>query len=347
MQSGTSLRLLVIGLVMLPLWACSGDDDGGADEGAASSVTSLAQSNQPAGNPFAFLPALVEGVRPSVVAIVTDSGEGSGVIWDGQGRIVTNHHVIEGASSAQVVLASGERLPAEFVASDPFTDLAVLRVSRNNLPGARFAEELPRVGELALALGNPLGFEGSASAGIISGLHRSIPSGGTTPALVDLIQTDAAISPGNSGGALVNSEGEVVGINVAYIPPQASAVSIGFAIPAPTVISVVDQLIKTGSVEHAFLGIEPRPMTPQIASLIGAPTDKGVLVFDVTPGAAAARGGVQPGDVIVEFDGAAVETVEDLYAQLRTKRPGEQATLTVARQGAETELTVTLDDRPR
>jgi S1-C subfamily serine protease len=346
MQSGTSLRLLFIGLVMLPLWACSGDDDS-PDDGAASNVTSLPQSSQPTGSPFAFLPTLVESVRPSVVAIVTDGGEGSGVIWDDQGRIVTNHHVIEGASSAQVVLASGERIPAEFVASDPFTDLAVLRISRNDLPEAVFSEELPRVGELALALGNPLGFEGSASAGIISGLHRSIPSGGTTPALVDLIQTDAAISPGNSGGALVNSEGEVVGINVAYIPPQASAVSIGFAIPAPTVISVVDQLIKTGSVEHAYLGIEPRPMTPQIASLIGSPTDDGVLVFAVTPGAAAARGGVQPGDVIVEFDGMAVETVEDLYAQLRMKRPGEQATLTVARQGAETDLTVTLDDRPR
>src|SRR5687767_5558895 len=119
MRRKTLVSLLLIGLVMLPLWACSGEDDDSRDEGATSGVTALPQPSQANGNPFAFLPTLVESVRPSVVAIVTDGGEGSGVIWDDQGRIVTNHHVIEGASSAQVVLASGERIPAQFVASDP------------------------------------------------------------------------------------------------------------------------------------------------------------------------------------------------------------------------------------
>jgi S1-C subfamily serine protease len=245
-----------------------------------------------------------------------------------------------------VVLTSGERLPATFVATDPLTDLAVVRVDDQGLPAAKFNEDVPVVGELAIAIGNPLGFESSVTAGIVSGLHRSIPSGGTTPSLVDLIQTDAAISPGNSGGALVDDTGQVMGINVAYIPPQESAVSLGFAIPSATVVDTVNQLLQNGTVEHAFLGIEPRPVTPEIASQLGLSVDEGVFVFGLTPGAAADNAGLQEGDVIVEFNGQQVSTVEDLFRELRRAAPGETVDVTVDRGGQEQTVQVTLDDRP-
>jgi S1-C subfamily serine protease len=197
-----------------------------------------------------------------------------------------------------------------------------------------------------MAIGNPLGFESSVTAGIISGLHRSIPSGGSTPALVDLLQTDAAISPGNSGGALIDGNGEVIGVNVAYIPPTESAVSLGFAIPAPTAIDVVEQLISSGHAEHAFLGIEPRPLTPDIASQLNISTSEGVLVFNVTPGSAAAKANVEPGDVITSFNGQKIDSVEDLYAALRDTKPGQTVKMEVMRNGQKQELTVTLDARP-
>jgi S1-C subfamily serine protease len=259
---------------------------------------------------------------------------------------VTNNHVVEDAGEVELVLASGERVAARVVATDPLTDLAVVEASRKDLPPAQFANTLPRVGQLALAMGAPLGFEDSVTAGIVSGLHRAIPSGGTTPALVDLVQTDAPISPGNSGGGLFDANGMVIGINVAYLPPESGAVSLGFAISSPTVRDVVDQLIKNGQVEHAFLGIEPRPLTPEIASQLKTQTNQGVVVYNVTPGSAADKAGMESGDIITSFDGKQVRSVEDLYAALRSKKPGDTVGVTVQRGGEEQELEVTLDSRP-
>jgi S1-C subfamily serine protease len=230
-------------------------------------------------------------------------------------------------------------------ATDPLTDLALLRVDRNDLPEATFADELPRVGELAIALGNPLGFEKTATAGIVSGLHRAIPSGGQTPALVDLIQTDAPISPGNSGGALVNAEGEVIGINVAYIPPEARAVALGFAIPAPTVTSVIEQLEEDGEVEHAFLGVRPTDLTPQVTEQLGIDADSGVVALEVTPGSGADEAGLEEGDVIVALEGTRVAIVEDLLGALRQRSPGDEVTLTIVRDGERRQVTATLGDR--
>ncbi|MFP5371033.1 MAG: S1C family serine protease, partial [Actinomycetes bacterium] len=189
---------------------------------------------------FGRIPDLVQEVEPSIVSVRTNRGEGSGVVWSDDGIVVTNDHVIAGANRVEVVFADGRRTDAEVIATDPRTDLAVLRSGRKDVPKATFATGLPRVGELAVAVGNPLGFENTVTAGVISGLGRAIPGAAQrAPALIDLIQTDAAISPGNSGGALVNARGEVVGINVAHIPPAAGAESLGFAIPSPTVIDVV------------------------------------------------------------------------------------------------------------
>ncbi|MDQ4030021.1 MAG: PDZ domain-containing protein, partial [Actinomycetota bacterium] len=189
-----------------------------------------------------------------------------------------------------------------------------------------------------------LGFENTVTAGIVSGVNRAIPSGGQTPALVDLIQTDAPISPGNSGGALVGADGTVMGINVAFIPPESRAVSLGFAIPAPTVTAVIDQLIETGEARHAFIGISPVQVTPELEAAFDLGVGSGVLVREVV-GEPAQRAGIRAGDVIVSFGGQEIETVEDLFAELRDVRPGDDVDLTIVRDGEERELSVELGER--
>ncbi len=328
---------------------------GGSDDEADAPTATAAQAGRDAGTQssrdlFGRIPALVEAVQPSVVSVAVrlqgGQAEGSGVIWNDDGTIVTNEHVVSGSQQVEVVLASGDRIPADVEASSRDFDLAVLQVEHDGLPAAEFAGELPEVGELAVAIGNPLGFENTVTAGIVSGLHRSIPSGGQTPALVDLLQTDAPISPGNSGGALVGGDGKVIGINVAYLPPsETGAVSLGFAIPAPTVTQVVEQLLDTGRVELAFLGIQPIQVTAELAARFDLPVDEGAAVEVVEPGSAAARAGVAQGDVIVAFEDEPIRSVEDLFAQLRRRRPGERATVTVMRDGRRRNLDVTLGGR--
>jgi S1-C subfamily serine protease len=255
---------------------------------------------------------------------------------------VTNNHVAAGAEEASVLLASGEKLKAEVVATDPLTDLAVLRVDRDGLPAAQFAKGLPDPGALAIAIGNPLGFEETVTAGVISGLDRALPTGGQTPELVGLLQTDAPISPGNSGGALVDSDGRVTGINVAYIPPEQRAVSIGFAIPSPVVREVVAQLLDDGKAEHAYLGTSVRP----VGADPGGDSEGGVVVAAVEKGSPADDAGLRRGDVIVEAGGRLVTTVEDLYSALRQRDPGEELEVAFVRDGDRDEATVTLADRP-
>jgi serine protease DegQ len=338
--------------VLLALAALAGCSPGGeeADEanGTVTQIETVGPTGggTPTGDVFGRIPAIVDEVEPAVVAVLVDEGEGSGVIWDASGVIVTNHHVVAGTRRVEVVFATGERADAEVQASDRLTDLAVLRVDRNNLPAAVFADDLPEVGELAVAIGNPLGFENTVTAGIVSGLHRSIPSGGLTPSLVDLIQTDAPISPGNSGGALVDGDARVIGINVAYIPPEARAVSIGFAIPSPSVVDAVEQLLDTGEVQHAFLGVEPADLTPQLAERFGIARDEGVLVFRVVVNSPAEAAGLEPGDVLVSVDGAPIRAVEDLLAVLRQHKPGDRLAFQIDRDGAQRTLTARLSERP-
>jgi serine protease DegQ len=203
------------------------------------------------------------------------------------------------------------------------------------------------VGDPAIAIGNPLGFENTVTAGIISGLGRVIPGAAQdAPALIDLIQTDAAISPGNSGGALVNAEGRVVGINVAYIPPAAGAESLGFAIPAPTVRDVVTELLDTGRVRHAFFGVRPGRLTPEIARRLNVAQDSGVLVIEVTTGSPAASAGIAPGDVLLRAGGRELRTVEDFLAVLRGTDPGDDLEVALARGGDVRTVIVRLGERP-
>jgi serine protease DegQ len=227
------------------------------------------------------------------------------------------------------------------------TDLAVVQADRRGLPPATFQSRLPQVGELAVAIGSPLGFENTVTAGVISGLHREIPgSGQQTQSLVDLIQTDAPISPGNSGGALVNAAGQVIGISEAFIPPQQGAVSIGFAIPAATVVDIVGQLLRQGRARHAFLGIQPGELTPEIAQQLGVRQSSGVVVLEAVAGGPAEKAGIRPGDVITALDGRQVATVEEFLAALRPHRPGDSVTVTFLRGNGSQDAKVLLADRP-
>jgi S1-C subfamily serine protease len=334
------------------LAGCSGGDGDEEAQPQASTATVTATSTTASSgddaDTFGEIPAIVRRVEPSVVAIlVGQGGEGSGVVWDDEGAIVTNNHVVEGSTSVEVVLATGETLPGRVEATDVLSDLAVVRVQRENLRPAEFARSLPEVGELAIALGNPLGFEHSVTAGIVSALNRTIPSGGGPPSLVELIQTDAAISPGNSGGALVDVDGQVIGINVAYLPPaQTGAVSLGFAIPAIVVRDVVTQLLETGEVRRPYLGIEPTQVTPEFAQAFGLDVEEGVAVVDAFAGSPAEEAGLREGDVIVAIEGEETPTVESLFARLRDFEPGGEVTVDYLRGDDRRSVDITLAERP-
>jgi S1-C subfamily serine protease len=294
------------------------------------------------------IPQVVDRVEPDVVTVLTRGGVGSGVIYRSDGIILTNEHVVAGNTSVEIAFADGRREPGQVVAADPDTDLALVRVNRSGLPAASFETALPRVGALAVVLGSPLGFEKSVTAGIVSGLHRSIPgSTRESAALIDLMQTDAPISPGNSGGAVVDGQGRVIGISEAYIPPEQGAVAIGFAIPAATAVNVADQLLRTGHVEHAFIGIQPAQLTPQLARELGIRETSGILVYGVTPGGPADQAHIAPGDILVALAGKRLTTVEDLFAALRQKRPGETVTLTLVRDGKRESVDVRLSNKPQ
>ncbi len=321
----------------------------GASNAPVSEVSSPTATTAPATgaiDPDAAVVNIVKGVQSSVVTVLVDGGLGSGIIYSQDGYIVTNNHVVQGSSTYTVAFASGEQVDARLVGTDPLTDVAVLKVDKANLPAATFETSLPQVGQLAVAIGSPLGFENTVTAGIVSGLQRTIPgSAQESQALVDLIQTDAAISPGNSGGALVDSDSKVIGMNVAYIPPTASAVSIGFAIPATTVTSVANDLIAGKSVQHAFLGIRYGSLTPQIAQQYGINSDHGLIVIEVDPGTPADQAGLKPGDLIVSIDGTSMNQVEDLIAALHNHAPGDTVSLKIERDNQPQTIQVTLGNQ--
>jgi serine protease DegQ len=344
------LALLALGVVLAG--GLTGCTLGRQPQARSAPAPQLAPSAQAAGGSGA-IPQVVQKVEPSVVTVAHDQGTGSGVVWSKDGIVVTNNHVVRTQDQqlierVEVAFFDGRRFPGTVRATDPTTDLAVVEVDRKDLRPATFQRELPRVGELAIAIGSPLGFENTVTAGIISGLHREIPgsaSAGST-ALVDLIQTDAAISPGNSGGALVNGRGEIVGISEAYIPPSQGAVSIGFAIPAATAVDVVGDLLRTGRASHAYLGIVPDQVTREVAAQLGLDRAAGVLVLEVSGGSPAAKAGIRPGDVIVRLGDQPVNTVEDLFGELRQRRPGDKVQLTLVRDGREQQVSVTLGENP-
>lgn len=253
---------------------------------------------------------------------------GSGVVYDGTGHIVTNHHVVEGASQISVQLRDGRVAPARLVGSDRDTDLAVLRVGLEPLPRIALGRsDRLRVGEPVLAIGNPLGLGQTVTQGIVSATGRGRLGVAT---FENFIQTDAAINFGNSGGALINARGELVGINTAVFSRNVGIEGIGFAIPVDLVRGVVDAIVRDGRVVRGWIGIRPRSLSSEESRQFGYP-EGAVVVTAIYRGTPAAAEGMQPGDVITEVDGEAVHGAEDLLTRIAARAPGQIARLTVHR----------------
>lgn len=293
----------------------------------------------------------VQGIQQTPFGAQEQEGLGSGVIYRSDGYIVTNNHVVTGADEVNIAFADGTVERGEVVGTDPSTDLAVVQVDRQGLPAASFVETDDLIpGQLAVAIGSPSGFQSTVTSGVISGLNREIPSeltlGQEENPLFDLVQTDAAISPGNSGGALANRDGEVVGINVAYLPSsQTGAVDIGFAIPSDTAVSIADQLIESGEASQPFIGVNLDEITPETAEQFGREVVSGALVTGVERGSGADEAGVQDGDIIIALNDDPVEDAGDLLGALREYQPGDTVELVVVRDGGEQTLPVTLGEQ--
>jgi len=310
-------------------------------------ASSLAQSPGTASSLQQQYEQVVSQVLPSVVQISTHQASGSGVVYDTRGDIVTNAHVVGSAHAVRVSLASGgKQLRAKVVGVFAPDDLAVIRVAGGAgvLHPASFGRSVfVRVGEIVLAMGNPLGLTGTVTDGIVSATGRTVSEGeGSSAVLISAIQTSAAINPGNSGGALVNLKGKVIGIpTLAVSDPQlgGAAAGIGFAIPSDTVTRIARQLIATGEVTNsgrASLGI----IAETVADASGQPAGAGVV--NVKPGGAAAKAGIRPGDVIIGVAGQKIPSVAVLQSVLASRKPGDQVQVRLARNGSETAVFVTL-----
>jgi len=275
----------------------------------------------------------------------TAMGAGSGFFIAANGFIVTNNHVVADATEIKVKLADGRELDARLVGRDESTDLAVIKVEGTDFPFVNFEETAqPRVGDWVIAVGNPFGLGGTATAGIVSAQGRSIPD--PTANYVDFIQIDAAINRGNSGGPTFDIYGRVIGVNSAIYSPTGGSVGIGFAIPASVAKPITDQLMRGETVERGYVGVTIGPVSADIASALGLPDAKGALVIDWTPDAPAQRAGLRFGDVVTEIDGQPIATSTELTRRIATIRPGGRARLTVVRDGRESTVTLSPMRRP-
>ena len=271
------------------------------------------------------------------------SGLGSGVIVDADGYIVTNHHVVDGAEAIKVDLSDNRSLDARLVGADPPSDLAVLKVDASNLPVLVLGDsDRTRVGDVVLALGNPLGVGQTVTMGIISAKGRQ--TGLSNGAFEDFLQTDAPINRGNSGGALVNINGELIGINSQILSPSGGSIGLGFSIPSNMARTVVDQLVKSGRVRRGQLGVVVLRIPSEEAAQLGVTQGPGVVVYQVQPGGGADRAGLRQGDVITALNGTAINEPNTFRNQIAGTPPGSEVTLTVRRGGSEQQVRATLGE---
>jgi len=357
----TVLALVAVGVVDGDVTGSPSGPSSGSDVALPSPAPDRVPLPQP-GPGASVIPDVADRVLPSVVRIntsgavdVTGAGAlGSGVIYRSDGYIVTNHHVIEGASAVEVLLSDGDRYAAEIVGSDELNDLAVLRIERDGLPAIdlRPADEPVRVGETVVAVGSPFGLDATVTSGIISALNRDLRVPSSPDVIPAVIQTDAAINPGNSGGALVDLQGRLVGINTAIVSRTGTNEGVGFAVPVRQAIVSSDQLIEQGFVRYPLLGITGTDINAEVEAAFGLPNRRGAVVDSVQTGSGAEVGGMRPGDVIVAVDGLPLRSMSDLVAEVRRRAPGMTVTFDVLRRTASgsvepLSIEALLGERPR
>ncbi len=269
-------------------------------------------------------------------------GQGSGFFISANGYAITNNHVVDHAKLVEVTTNDGQNYSAKVVGTDPKTDLALIKVEGNDFPHVNFAAKRPRVGNWVIAIGNPYGLGGTVTAGIVSAEGRDIGAGPYD----DFIQIDAPINRGNSGGPAFDVNGDVIGVNTAIFSPSGGSVGIGFDIPADTVKAVIAELKDKGHVTRGWLGIQQQQITPDIADSLGLKQAKGALVDDAEPNGPAAKAGLKPGDVITAVDGTAINDPRELAQQIARMAPGSSATLSLLRNGATQDISLTLGTMP-
>ncbi|MNQ16262.1 putative periplasmic serine endoprotease DegP-like precursor [compost metagenome] len=286
------------------------------------------------------------GQVPGVTRREASTSLGSGVIVNQDGYVLTNYHVVQAADAIEVALTDGRRDTAKVVGADPDTDLAVLKLSTlRSLPAATLASDRGlRVGDVVLAIGNPFGVGQTTTQGIVSALGRN---GLGLNTYENFIQTDAAINPGNSGGALIDAQGNLVGINTAIYSESGGSMGIGFATPIEIARKVMDEIVKTGGVKRGWLGVEPQDVTPELAQAFGLPRGaQGVIIAGVMRDGPAARGGLRVGDIVQSVNGKRVTDTTSLLTEIAQLPPGQRATLGILRAGKSAELAVAVGTRP-
>jgi Do/DeqQ family serine protease len=277
---------------------------------------------------------------------------GSGIIISPSGYILTNNHVVEKSNKLEIELSDGRDFTAKVVGTDPQTDIAVVKIDASGLPVLQFANsDSARVGDLCFAIGNPFGQDHTVTMGIVSAKNRHLPTGPTY--IQNFIQTDAAINPGNSGGALINAQGQLIGVNTmiltgggASFGGEAGNIGIGFAVPSNMAKQVMDQIMKSGKVSRGYMGVTLEALTPDLAQAFGVKEAHGAVVGDITADAPGAKAGLKSGDVITAIDGKRVEGPDDLTMDVISRSPGTTVTLDVVRNGQPMRVSVTLGQRP-
>lgn len=292
----------------------------------------------------AMIVQVAQQASPTVVSISTQQGSGSGVIVQADGIIITNNHVVGSNRTVQVQLADGRDFEGQVLGTDPTVDIAVVRIPARGLPAAPMADsDQLQVGQAAIAIGNPLGLERTVTAGVVSAINRN-PSGFE---LWGLIQTDAAINPGNSGGPLLDSFGRVIGINTAVLQaPGGGTQGLGFSVPINVANDVVRQILTTGRVRRAYLGIAYNDIEPAIATQFNLPVQEGIIVMAVEGQSPAARAGIRQQDIITAVNDEPIENGGELRGALRRMSPGDTVTLTVLRPSVRAQVRIQLGEAP-
>lgn len=273
-----------------------------------------------------------------------ESALGSGVVVSPDGYILTNNHVVEGATTVKVTLADRREFTAKTVGTDPQSDIAVIKIDANRLPVLPLSGIKPEIGDICLAIGDPFGIGQTVTMGIVGATGRNL--GGSIEQFEDFIQTDAAINPGNSGGALINTRGELIGINTAILSGSGGNQGVGFAIPVTMARNIMDQLIKSGKVTRGYLGAYLQDVDPDLAKAFKVPNNEGVIITKVDPNTPAEKAGVKEGDVVTKVNGQQVVDVQGLRNTIASLAPGTNVALQIYRSGTPMEMHVTLGERP-